>query len=62
MIAFCCDFSEMDVDEVIVNYGLQDDVEGMDETEKHAFVSDYLNDNTIVCGEVSPNGYVFQDF
>ena len=62
VIGLCCDFSEMDVDEVIVNYGLQDEVEGMDETEKHAFVSDYLNDHTVICGEVSPNGYVFQDF
>lgn len=62
VIALCCDFSEMDVDEVISTYGLEDDVEDMDEADKHAFVSDFLNDRTVICGEVSPNGYVFQDF
>lgn len=61
VIALCCDYEEMTVDEVISYYDL-DDTDCEDEADRHTLVSDYLNDNTALCGEVSPNGYLFASF
>ena len=48
VIALCCEYSEDCADDIIGNYCLEDDVEGMDDDEKRDFVRDYLNDNTML--------------
>jgi len=60
VVGLCCDFSECDVDSIIDNYGL--DVTGLNEEEKHAYVSDYLNEETIVIAETGNNSYLYQQF
>jgi hypothetical protein len=60
VIALCCDFSEDTIHQVISNYGL--DVEGLDVVEKHALVSDYLSDNTLLIGETDNESYLYQQF
>ena len=55
VIALCCDFSEMDEQEVRDTYNIDDDVE----------VDDFLNDNTMVCGEYEAENtkhFVFASF
>jgi hypothetical protein len=60
VIALCCEFSEDTIHQVISNYGL--DVEGLDVVEKHALVSDYLSDNTLLIGETDNESYLYQQF
>lgn len=50
-IAVCCEYSEMDADEVRDCYSLDDDAD----------VVDYLTDNTVYLGE-TPSGHVFVQF
>ena len=55
VIGLCCDFSEMDEQEVRDTYNIDDDVE----------VDDFLNDNTMVCGEYEAENtkhFVFASF
>ena len=51
VIGICCEYSEMDADEVRDCYGLDDDAD----------VVDYLTDNTVYLGE-TPSGHVFVQF
>lgn len=51
VVAWCCDYAENTIDDIIQNYNLGDEVTEMDETEKHEHVMNYLQDNTVVCGE-----------
>jgi len=60
VIGLCCDFAEDNIDNIIDNYGLS--VTGLDEVEKHAYVSDYLNKETIVIAETGNNSYLYQQF
>jgi hypothetical protein len=60
VIGLCCDFSESSIDSIIDNYGL--DVTGLNEEEKHAYVSDYLNEETFVIAETGNNNYLYQQF
>lgn len=57
VIGLCCDYSENTADEIISSYGLDDS--GMNETEKHALVSDYLNENTFLIGETDNESYLY---
>lgn len=55
VIALCCEYSELSIDDVINDYQLDDDAD----------VIDYLHDNTMVLGNYDINGvnYVlFQSF
>lgn len=61
VIAFCCEYSELTLDEVIDAYSI-DVSECEDITEKHAVVADFLNDNTILIGETDNESYLFQVF
>ena len=61
VVAWCCDYSEDSIDDIIANYSLHDDVADMDAEEKRQYVMDYLQDNTIVCGETE-NTIVYQVF
>lgn len=65
VIALCCDFSEMDVDEVIRTYDLEDDVKQLDDDEVADFVEGFLNDNTCICGSYEAENtthFVFVNF
>jgi hypothetical protein len=59
VVAICCDFDELDADDIIANYSI--DVEGMDDDEKIEAVRDYLQDNTQLVGETA-SGFVYQSF
>lgn len=60
VIGLCCDFSESSIDNIIENYSL--DVTGLNEEEKHAYVSDYLHEETVVIAETGGNNYLYQQF
>ena len=61
VIAICCEYTEDSLEDVIANYSI-DVSECEDETDRHAVVSDYLNDNTVLIGETGPNSYVYLAF
>jgi hypothetical protein len=74
VIAICCEFSEADDDEIIANYGLEDEfrMERRKDSpllsdwriygdREHEKLLDYLNDRTMVCGETSDT-IVYADF
>lgn len=60
VIGLCCDFSESSIDNIIENYSLN--VTGLNEEEKHAYVSDYLHEETVVIAETGGNNYLYQQF
>lgn len=65
VIALCCDFVEMSVDEVITAYNIEFDIETdieNDEASKRQTVSDYLEHNTILVAKTDNNSYLFSQF
>ena len=59
VIALCCDFEELTIEEIIRQYNIEsDDIED-DEIDDH--VMNYLNDETIVIGKTD-NTIVFLSF
>lgn len=61
VVAWCCEYRESTIDEIVQDYSLEDDVEGLDDDEKRDFVESYLQDNTILCGKTA-DGFVYQVF
>jgi hypothetical protein len=60
VIGICCEFSESTIDEVADNYDI--DVTDQDDDEKSDTVTDYLQENTFVAGQVSNGSIVYQAF
>ena len=63
VIALCCDFSEMELKEVLDYYDITDEeLTDDNEVEMLGLATVYLSDNTFLCGVTSLNTFVFQDF
>ena len=61
VIALCCEYYESSIDELIDNYSIDvSDADG-DEEEIKSIVEDYLQYNTIVCGETA-GGFIYAAF
>ena len=64
-VALCCDYSENTFEGIAANYRIdltdRDGETTEDEEEIKRIVLDYLNEKTIVCGEVS-DGFVYAAF
>lgn len=64
VIALCCDFSELSLSELLDSYTditdepLTDD----NEAELLSIATDYLNENTWLCGLTEQNTFIFQSF
>jgi hypothetical protein len=68
-IAFCCEYTEADFNEVANDYldddieeQLMEDCEGLDEEETAQKVAEYLSEKTTVLGITSDNQIIFQQF
>lgn len=68
VIALCCDYYENDIDTIISECRIEIDRDGFEDLAfdeikeaKTEQVRDYLNDNTIIVGEV-PGGFVYACF
>ena len=65
VIALCCDYSEASVEQIADGYNLDltdnDCNDTLTDEEKAEIVRDYLNDNTVIVGEVA-GGFVYADF
>jgi uroporphyrinogen-III decarboxylase len=59
VIAFCCEYDENHIDDIINNYSI--DVEGLDDDEKIEAVREYLQENTCLVGDV-PGGFIYAAF
>jgi hypothetical protein len=63
VVAICCEFCEMSLDEVLSNYDVTDETLNCDnETELLGLATDYLEKNTFLVGLTSDNTFVFQQF
>lgn len=61
VIAFCCEYYESSIADIISDYGIDvSDAEG-DEEEIKTIVEEYLQYNTCVCGETA-DGFVYAAF
>lgn len=60
VIAICCEWAELDAEELVRDYGVQ--IESTDPEEVEAEVQDYLQDNTIVAGMTKAGSFVFVQF
>ena len=63
VIALCCEYSEMTWQEVAEAYSIDlSDCDPEDEDENKDFVMEYLQENTLYCGETPAGSLVFADF
>ena len=61
VVALCCEYYESSIEELIEQYHIDVSEADGDEDEIKAIVEEYLQDNTIVCGEVD-GGFVYAAF
>lgn len=61
VIGLCCEFVEMDMNEVVDQYDL-DVSECYDVESIEQLVEDFLGDNTMVCGRTKSGAFVFGQF
>ena len=62
VVAFCCEYYESSIEELIDNYNI--DMSEVDEDDPDSIIDvvrEYLEYNTIVCGQVS-DGFVYAAF
>lgn len=59
VIAICCDYNMMDIEDIVKEYRI--DVTDVDEDDVEEYVLDYLNEHTMVIGQCV-DGVVFQCF
>lgn len=62
VIALCCDFSEMHINEIIDAYGYMMDEDRLEDDDSLSYVTEWLNNQTWVLGESKPNVFVFRQF
>ena len=62
VIAICCDFVEMTMNEVIENYGWVMDESRLDDDDAYSYVMDWLNNQTWVLGDTKSGTIVFRQF
>jgi hypothetical protein len=60
VIALCCDFSEMTVEEIQRQYKVEHDVE--DEADLQKCVEEFLDQNTWVLGQTEAGSFIFRQF
>jgi hypothetical protein len=59
VIAICCDYNMMDIEDIVKEYRI--DVSDVDADDLEEFVLEYLNENTMVLGQCA-DGIVYQAF
>ena len=65
VIALCCEYAECDLEEVINDYSLEEEIEGlseMDEEEQVEAVTEWLIDHTWLMGQPTSTSFLFQQF
>ena len=60
VIGLCCDYAEGTAEEIANDYDI--DIEDLDEDEAWVAVMEYLDNNTIVCGQTDSGNIVYQQF
>lgn len=61
VIALCCEYYESSVEELIADYNI-DVTEAEYDEEKASIVEEYLNDNTMVVGNLGNGSFVYAVF
>ena len=62
VIALCCEYSEMDAEEVAEAYSDAPQPAEIDSDEHDEAVSEWLNEQTTVCGKTGAGSFVFAQF
>lgn len=60
VVAFCCEFSEDSAADIAENYSI--DIEGLEEDEIIEKVGAYLSENSVLCGKVGYDSFVYAQF
>lgn len=63
VIALCCDYNELSINDIVNDYML--DLDDVSYDDLNEYVSDYLHDNTFVCGSYEIDDityFLFQAF
>ena len=60
VIAICCDFDELTIEEIIRSYSI--DCDDVEDDEIFSHVMDYLEEHTSVVGQIDECSIVFQSF
>lgn len=61
VIAFCCEYAELSLDEIVNSYRI-DVSEAEDDDEKAELVNEYLQDNTMVVHRFAYDSFLFFQF
>jgi hypothetical protein len=63
VISLCCEYTEMSLSELLESYDITDEkLTDDNEVELLGLATDYLSDNTWLCGITENNTFVFQAF
>ena len=62
VIAICCDFQEMTMNEIIDAYNYMMDESRLDDDDAYSYVMDWLNNQTWVLGDTESGSIVFREF
>ena len=62
VIALCCEFSEMHINEIIESYSYMMDENRLEDDDSLSYVTEWLNNQTWLLGESKPNVFVFRQF
>lgn len=61
-IAICCEYIEQYPHEIIHSYGLEKDIDGMDQDEMIKYLENYLLSSCIFIGITDSGSFVYQQF
>lgn len=61
-IAICCEYVEQFPSQIVHDYQLTSDIDGMDQDEMIQFLKEYIEENAIFIGETSHGSLVYQQF
>ncbi len=62
VIAICCDFQEMTMNEIIDAYNYMMDESRLDDDDAYQYVMDWLNNQTWVLGDTESGSIIFKEF
>ena len=62
VIALCCDFYEMTINEIIESYSHMMEAERLEDDDALSYVEDWLSNQTWVLGQTDKGSFVFRQF
>jgi hypothetical protein len=61
-IGICCEYVEQFPSEIVRDYQLEKDIDGMDQDQMIKFLTEYIEESAIFIGITSHGSFVYQQF